>query len=82
MKNNLILAAVAFLAIAATGAASAKTHALSAEDLQVCLLLELAHESSCAEYEAKLVDQYAATATPSDDVTGSIERPAAEAVTR
>lgn len=60
MKTILILAA--FAALAATGTAGAATYGLPADEVEICRTLELAHESSCSEYEARLVD----------DMTGSI----------
>jgi hypothetical protein len=60
MKTILILAA--FAALAATGTAGAATYGISADEMEICRTLELAHESSCSEYEARLVD----------DMTGSI----------
>ena len=60
MKTFLILAA--FAALTATGTANAASYNLSADEIEICRTLELAHESSCSEYEARLVD----------DMTGSI----------
>ena len=73
MKNLLIVAAVvAFSAAAATTGVFAQTYRLSADEQQICSLLEIAHESSCAEYEAMQAKQYAAAAAPSDETAESI----------
>lgn len=75
MKRLVILAAVAaFSALALAGGTSAKTSRMSAEDQELCRLLELAHESSCVEYEAKLSGRnvVAKVLGASDEVTGSI----------
>jgi hypothetical protein len=64
MKRSSILAAViAFVAIVATASVSAKTYDLSTDDLEICRILELAHESSCAEYETTVARQVAAAKT-------------------
>jgi hypothetical protein len=78
MKNIVTIAAFAALAaLAAPGTASAYT--LSPDDYEVCRVLELAHESTCAEYEGKLRDQALADAIDSLEATGSTTRAPAPA---
>jgi len=79
MKRTIILAA---FAVFATGA-NAQSLRLSAAEAEVCRLLELAHESSCAEYAQTLTARYAAAeAAAADEATGSIERPVAQSLAR
>lgn len=64
MKTIMTFAAIAaFWAMA--GNASAANYSLSPDEIEVCRTLEMAHESSCAEYGAKL-------AADSADMTGSV----------
>lgn len=79
MKTILILAAfAAFSTLAATGNAAAAIYSLSADETEICRTLELAHESSCAEYTVKLIGQHAAAdALGAEEATGSIAAPAA-----
>jgi hypothetical protein len=78
MKRTIILAAFAATASIALvgGAGAASSFQLSTEEFKTCLVLELAHETTCAEYEAKLMREYAAAqaSTNDDDVTGGIAR--------
>ena len=61
MKRSSILAAiVAFSTLTATANVSANDYKLSTDEMEICRILELAHESSCAEYEATIARQVAA----------------------
>ncbi len=73
MTRSLILAAfAAFLGVATTGTATfANSVPGDAMAIPMCEVLELAHESSCAELEG-LDTIFASLATDSGDVTGSI----------
>ena len=64
MKTFLTIAA--FAAIAAIGTANAAGIPLSANEAEICRTLELAHETTCAEYRAGLTADVL-------EVTGSIE---------
>ena len=81
MKTFVTLAALAALStMAVPGSADATTYVLSPEDFEVCRMLELAHESSCAEYEGKLLrDQALAEAVEALEATGSTTRAPAPA---
>jgi hypothetical protein len=73
MTRSLILAAfAAFLGVATTGTATfANSVPGDAMAIPMCEVLELAHESSCAELDGLDIN-VASFATESDDVTGSI----------
>lgn len=79
MKRLIILAAVAAVsALALTGGASAGSFRMSEQDKELCRLLELAHESTCTKYEAKLVGDrnwIEAVLDASNEATGSIAAP-------
>jgi hypothetical protein len=76
---RLIIAAIALSAFASSNAVLAQS-GLSAADLEICPVLELAHESSCVELEAVLADRqtaaFAAAESADPQTTGSV--PAAE----
>ena len=60
MKRAFILSAIVALSAIAATAGVAQTSNLSTADQEICRILELAHESNCAEYESTLARQYAA----------------------
>ena len=63
MKRYFILAAIAaFPTVATAASVPARAYNLSTDELAICQVLELAHESSCAEYELILARQLVATA--------------------
>ena len=79
MNRSLILAAVAAFAAAATfGSALAAPANLSTDDDVICLLLEAAGESNCAEYELVQSTKTVSTLLPApsladgNEATGSI----------
>jgi hypothetical protein len=64
MKTFVTIAA--FAVIAMLGTANAASTTLSANEAEICRTLELAHETSCAEYRAGLI-------ADALEETGSIE---------
>lgn len=58
-RYSIVAAMIALATIAATASVSAKTYDLSSDDLEICRILELAHESSCTEYEITVARQVA-----------------------
>jgi hypothetical protein len=78
MKRLTILAAAAAIsALALTGGASAKSVQMSAQEKELCRVLELAHETSCSEYGERLAGgrnwvKAFLNATDIDQVTGGI----------
>lgn len=66
MYRSILIAAVAALSF--TSAASAQPANLSVDDADICRLLEVAHESTCTEYNLL-------RATPVVEFTASIAQP-------